>query len=71
MRASLTFSLPDEGEEFETAAHGVGYRAVLHELDQFLRSEVKYGEDEAKGQHYQAIRDKLWALVRDEGLNLE
>lgn len=43
MKAQLTFALPDEQAEFDAAIHGRAALAVLIEIDQRLRSLLKYG----------------------------
>jgi hypothetical protein len=43
--ATLKFSLPDEKTEFEEACVGFKYKAVLYNLDQLLRDNVKNGID--------------------------
>ena len=43
-KATLTFLLPDEQEEFETACHGSDYRAVLDDFRAKFREMRKYQE---------------------------
>jgi hypothetical protein len=57
-KATLTFNLPEENEEYMTAVHAGDYRSALWELDQHLRSIVKY-TDNPNSEIYQEIRDKL------------
>ena len=44
MRATLSFSLPDEQAEFDAACQGREARLVLWEIDQRLRSLLKHGD---------------------------
>lgn len=44
MKALLKFSLPEEQDEFETANNGWKYRSILCDIDNFLRSKLKYEE---------------------------
>lgn len=44
MRATLTFTLPDEQGEFDAALAGRKALDALHEIDQRLRSLLKHGE---------------------------
>lgn len=44
MKATLTFNLPEETEEHQTALNGGTYRSALWNISQVLRSERKYGE---------------------------
>lgn len=63
MKGTLSFTLPEEQEEFETAQKGWKYLAALDEMDEWLRSELKYKElTAATRDAYQACRDKLWEI---------
>lgn len=42
--ATLRYSLPQEQAEYDAARTGDEARRVLNEIDQWLRSVVKYGE---------------------------
>ena len=44
MIATLRFNLPDEQAEFDAALAGRKALLALHEIDQRLRSLIKYGE---------------------------
>lgn len=68
-RAILTFSLPEEQEEFELAQSAGKLHTVLWELDQYLRSEIKYKEH--KGPHLRCLeelREKLHGLMAENGV---
>ena len=57
----------------ESALNGAKWRGLLWDLDQYLRSELKYN-DKLNGEAYDAvekIREKLHELKNDEGLTLE
>lgn len=43
MKATLTFTLPDEETEFRAACQGREAKAALWEIDQRLRSLLKHG----------------------------
>jgi len=45
MKAILQFTLPEEQEEFEAAQDGWKYRRIITDMDEHLRSIVKYGID--------------------------
>ena len=45
MRATLTFTLPDEQGEFDAARQGREALVLLHEIDQRCRSLVKYNDE--------------------------
>ena len=70
-QATLTYNLPEETEEFDTARNGSKYQMVLHDLDQALRSKLKYEEHSEEAQKcYQEVRDKLHELLNEEGVQL-
>jgi hypothetical protein len=57
----------------ESALNGTKWRSLVWDLDQYLRSELKYN-DKLNGEAYDAvekIREKLHELKNDEGLTLE
>lgn len=66
MKVYLTYSLPDEREDFLTAFNGIDYKSVLWDLDNWLRNEIKYKERYA----LQEIRDKLNDLCEDRSIDL-
>jgi hypothetical protein len=71
MKATLEFNLPEETEEFETASNGWRYKSILCELDNHLRSKVKYENLNDKDYEiYEKIREQLWGLIHDENVNL-
>jgi hypothetical protein len=67
MKATLSFKLPEENEEFQLAQNGMHYSNVIDELDNFLRSKLKYETlSEIESEVYKAVRDKLWELKGNE-----
>ena len=69
-RVTLTFRRPEHEQELREALNGGRYKAVLFELDNWLRSVVKHGEDETKATHYQAVRDELHVMMEGQGVSL-
>lgn len=70
-KAVLEFNLPEENDEFETAYNGINYKIILSELDNYLRSRLKYEElSEPIYEALQATRDELSKLVREENLDI-
>ncbi len=47
MKATIEFNLPEEQEEFEDATNGWKWGHAMWQLDQFLRTKVKYAPDDA------------------------
>jgi len=71
MKATLQFDLPEETEDFDIATNGWKYRSVLCDIDNFLRSKLKYedlspGEDEA----YEKTRTELWNLINEHNIDI-
>lgn len=67
MKAVLEFQLPEESEEFRLAQRGRHYISVIEELDNYLRSILKYEERSAEVHDaLQAVRDKLWQLREED-----
>lgn len=66
MKATLTFTLPEENEEFEIASKAQRTKGALDEFDHYLRSKLKY-EELSEEQHdvYEAVRAKLWELMNE------
>ena len=69
----LEFDPSEEREDMESAINGAKWKMLVWDLDQHLRSELKYN-DAITGQVYdelQRVRDKLHELKTDSGLTLE
>lgn len=71
MKAILEFQLPEETEEHKMALDGMKYSIVLHDLDNYLRNKLKYEDlSELQNEIYQEIRDKLYELSNEEGVEV-
>lgn len=70
MTATLTF---DEENELLTAINGYKYKLALWDLDQFLRSELKYNDKltEQQYDYAQMLRDKLHEFINDYQIQIE
>ena len=71
MKAVLEFNLPEDQDDFDTATSGWKYRSVLCDIDNFLRSKLKYeelppGEDNA----YEKARTELWSLINEHNVDI-
>lgn len=70
MKVTLEFTLPEEREEMEQAVKGHEYAAALVELDNNLRSLIKYNtelaDDYVAG--LQRARDILHQSIADHGV---
>lgn len=70
MTATLTF---DEEDDLLTAINGYKYKLAMWDLDQFLRSELKYNDILTAEQYDYAemLREKLHEILRDYHITLE
>jgi hypothetical protein len=69
----IEFNCGDKHEEAEAlrALKADAAYAVLWELDQYLRSLVKYGEEGIAGDTYEACREKLHHFMDANGVSFE
>jgi hypothetical protein len=69
--ATLTFTLPEEQEEFYHAVQGGNWRMVAEDLDAHLRSRLKH-EDLPEDVHaaLDRARTHLYGLLEERGLSL-
>lgn len=70
MKATLTFNLPDEQHEYAMANKGIYMTNIIWDLDQWLRSELKYNGSitEIQGNIYEKVRDQLRDIMSEHGL---
>ena len=63
----------DEFEDARTALDGWKWKMAMWDLDQHLRSEIKYNEklSAETDRAYQAIRDKIREILDEYNLNIE
>jgi hypothetical protein len=72
MKAKLTFDLPEESHEWENALQGSKMRSTLWELDQWLRSKIKYEDlNDEQYQVYQGCRDHLRTLMIENNIDID
>jgi len=72
-KVTLEFDPFEDREDMESAINGWKWKMLVWDLDQHLRSELKYN-DAITGQAYdelQKLRDKLHELKTESGLTLE
>lgn len=74
MKTELKYEFDhDEQEDFRIITQARSFASMLHEYDQWLRSQIKYAPDmqpEQVTNTYQAARDKLWEIANQEGVDL-
>lgn len=74
MEAILKFNLPEDRDYFTLATNASKMWSILWELDQDLRSKVKYapdGSNEDKLEAYQEIREMLHDMMRNEDISFD
>jgi hypothetical protein len=72
MKATLSFTLPEEDHEYSNAVNGSKMHHILWDVDQFLRAKMKY-EELSDGQYdaFKETRDHLRRLLNDDNIDLE
>jgi hypothetical protein len=73
MKATLEFNLPEEAQEFRTAINGWKFKSVLNEINDDLRSKIKWQDDmpDEVRQALQAVRDDMHQRLSEHNINLE
>jgi hypothetical protein len=72
MKAILEFNLPEDNTDFQSAINGHKYKSAHYELDELLRSEMKYKElskDTYKA--YDFCRKELRKILAEDNLFIE
>lgn len=72
-KVTLEFNFNEDREEMESAIDGWKWKMLVWDLDQHLRSELKYN-DKLTGEAYEAvekIRETLHELKSEAGLKLD
>ena len=72
MKAILEFNLPEDKVDFDLAIQGSDWKHVCWEMDQLLRTHLKYDndlkEDEVKMLQY--VRDEFWKFINENNVDL-
>jgi len=67
MKAILEFNLPDDNQEFELASKALKMYSTLWDLDVWLRTQIKYNNQE----QYEPVREKLRELMNDNRIDFD
>ena len=70
----LEFDGIEEADDARTALDGINWKVSMWQLDQWLRSQIKYAPDEQSEDTYQAFeecREKLREILADNNLQLD
>ncbi len=72
MEGTLKFNLPEDGEEFKYAVNAVQWAMIAHEIDNYLRSKIKYDDSisECAMEVYEEIRRELRDMITSRGLEV-
>lgn len=71
MKATLSFTLPDEQEEYSDALNGSRALCVIREFDEWLRCELKYASPPPERESaLTAVRDKLYELLEERNIRI-
>jgi hypothetical protein len=71
MQAQLTFNLPDDQEEYELCNKAQDMSYALHQIQQYLRSKVKYEtHDEKKWEAYDEIYQQFYVILNEHDIKL-
>ena len=74
MKATIEYNLPDDQIEFELATSAHRMHSVLWDLDQWLRSKLKYQTEKMTDEEekaYAKVREHLHELMGDYNINLD
>ena len=74
MEAILKFNLPEEASDFELAVNAAKIYCILWDLNQWLRTNIKYPPDNISNDTYQAYercREQLHLLMSDNNINFD
>jgi hypothetical protein len=73
MKAILEFNLPDDQDEFNFATRGSNYYIILWDIDQWLRSKMKYDDTLTDGQYeaYEKTREELRDMMTSRGITFD
>lgn len=72
MKATLTFSLPEDRDEHEVAVHAMDWKLVASSLDGWLRGCLKYGHSfDLVNDALEACRAELREQMESRGLGGE
>ena len=73
MKAILEFNLPDDEDEYQMVSQGAKMHHTLWEMDQWLRSNIKYAPDTINEHTYKAYeecREQLHQFLNENNVDL-
>jgi len=72
MKAILEFNLPEDKVDFDLALQGSDWKHVCWNMDQYLRKEIKYNDDNSdyKIKVLEKVREELYGFMIENNLDL-
>jgi hypothetical protein len=72
MKATLTFNLPEDNEEFNRAVKAADYYVCLFDLFQYLKREIKYNEQlpDIERDTFEKIREEFNGILTENGIEI-
>ena len=67
MKVILEFNLPEDQEQFNTAAKAMDWALLAWDIDQFIRNKIKYEQD--RDGVLQLVRNELNFQMEEKGLH--
>jgi len=67
MKAELTFSLPDDRNEFEDATNGGHWRSAMEHLFEWARNGAKYDDKP----QMEEVKSMIISILEDHNLKME
>jgi len=68
MKAILEFILPEDKEQFDVAAKAMDWALLAWDIDQSIRSLLKYHPEEYDHKALDHIRDEIHDMMEERGL---
>jgi hypothetical protein len=72
MKATLTFNLPEDNEEFNRAVKSADYYVCLFDFNQFIRRELKYNEQlsDIERSIFETIKEEFNGILTENGIEI-
>ena len=68
MKAILEFNLPEDEEEFNVAAKSMDWALLAWDIDQSIRSLLKYHPEEYDTKTLEHIKEEILNIMEERGL---
>lgn len=73
MKAILKFDLPEDEYQFSAASRATNWITAMWEMDQWLRSQIKYVDSYSQEQYdlLEDVREKLRDIMNDNNVSFD